>query len=97
MNLFELKEAVDKAVMLAVEYGERADSITVSVQVDINKESAWSDNVELVYDGDCQASGCVIVGLAHNKPLNVRKAKHSEDDKKHDCPFCQHLAFCVCE
>ena len=64
MNLLELKEAVDRSIEAAIEYGEKPEEVMVSIQVDINKESVYSDDVELHYDGDGQASGCVIVGEA---------------------------------
>ena len=62
MNLTELKTAVDKAVEMASEYGEDPSDITVSIQVDINRNSVYSSDVELHYDNDCCASGCVLVG-----------------------------------
>lgn len=66
MNLLELKEAVDSALERAVEGGDDPNEITISIQVNINKESVYSDDVELHYDGDGCASGCVIVGDVHN-------------------------------
>ncbi len=62
MNLFELKQAVDRAIESAVESGNKPSNIVVSIQVDVNKESVWSNEVKLHYDNDGQASGCVIVG-----------------------------------
>ena len=62
MNLLELKTAVDRAVESATEDGNDLNDIIVSIQVDINGESVYSSDVELHYDNDCQASGCVIVG-----------------------------------
>jgi len=64
MNLSELKTEVDRAIESAIEYGEAPEEVTVSIQVDVNRESPWSDDVELIYDNDCQASGCVLVGDA---------------------------------
>lgn len=62
MNLLELKEKTDRAIESAKEYGDDPGEIIVSIQIDINRESVYSNDVELHYDNDCQASGCVIVG-----------------------------------
>jgi len=64
MNLLELKKAVNKAICAAKENRELPEEITVHIQVDINKESAYSSDVELVYDGNGCAFDCVIVGDA---------------------------------
>lgn len=64
MNLIELRDAANRAIESAKEYGDDPTEITVSIQVDINRESVWSNDVELHYDNDCQASGCVIAGEA---------------------------------
>ena len=63
MKLSELKIAVEAAIESAIEYGDSPNDIIVSIQIDINGESVWSNDVKLVYDCDCQASGCVIVGM----------------------------------
>ena len=61
MNLIELKSCVDKAIYRAKEYGEDPGEIQVSIQIDdTERGSLWSDDVELTYDNDCQASGCVL-------------------------------------
>ena len=65
MNLRELKEKAVNAYEAAIEDGDDPEEITVSIQVDINRESVYSDDVELHYDGDGCASGCVIVGDVH--------------------------------
>jgi len=70
MNLSELKEAVDSAIEKAAEYNESPDEIIVSVQIDaltslgdfVSSLSAV-DNVELCYDGNGTASGCVLLGV----------------------------------
>ena len=62
MNLLELKKAVDAAIESSVEYGENPKEVLVSIQIDVNRKSVYSSDVELHYDNDCQASGCVIVG-----------------------------------
>ena len=69
MNLKELKERVDRAYQAAFENEDEApEEVTVSIQIDLVRpqctivESIWSKDIELHYDGNCQASGCVIVG-----------------------------------
>ena len=62
MNLIELKKAVNIAIEMVHEDGRNPKDILVSIQVDINRSSPWSDDVRLVYDNDLNASGCVIVG-----------------------------------
>jgi hypothetical protein len=63
VNLLELKEFVDRAIHNAIGFGEDASKILVSIQVDdTGTESLWSDDVELTYDNDGQASGCVLHG-----------------------------------
>jgi len=65
MNLSELKTMVDAAVEKANEYGARPEEIKVSLQIDgPDDESRWTDKeVELYYDNDAQASGCVLTGF----------------------------------
>ena len=63
MNLLELKSFVDRAIEGAKGFGQNPEEITVSVQVDdTESESLWSDDIELTYDNDGQASGCVLHG-----------------------------------
>lgn len=65
MNLQELKECVDGAIETAIENGESPAEIVVTLQIDgPEAESVWSsDEVELHYDGNIQASGCVLVAF----------------------------------
>ena len=65
MNLSKLKKAVDSAIESAIEYGESLEEIVVSLQIDdLSKETVWAkEDVELHYDNNCQASGCVLVGF----------------------------------
>jgi len=65
MNLMELKKAVDSAIELAIEYGETPDEIIVSLQLDgPETQSAFSsDDVELHYDNNLCASGCVLTAF----------------------------------
>ena len=63
MNLLELKDYVEKAIKNAMEFGEYPENILVSIQInDETTDDFWSDDIELVYDNDCQASGCVLHG-----------------------------------
>lgn len=81
MNLRELKEKVDAAIDAAIEWEDNPEEITVSIQVDINRDSVYSDDVELHYDGDGCASGCVLVGDArqhiHLFNFEVRRISHN--------------------
>ena len=63
MKLTELKNKIDVAIKQAKEYGMKPEDVFVSIQIDINEESIWSSDVELYYDGDGCASGCVLVGV----------------------------------
>lgn len=64
MNLSQLKHAVDVAVQRADEFGVFPGEIPVSLQIDCGgKESIYTDEqIELHYDNNCQASGCVLLG-----------------------------------
>jgi len=64
MNLLELKEKVDQAIDDAINhYKDDPKTIQVSIQIDdMSGESVCSSDLELYYDNDCQASGCVLVG-----------------------------------
>ena len=63
MNLLELKEFADRAIGHAIDCSQ--DPATIPVSIQINKtesEFLWSDDIELTYDNDGQASGCVLHG-----------------------------------
>jgi hypothetical protein len=64
MNLKELKDNVDRAIKSSLEYGYTPEEVIVSLQVEGPGEKvAWaSEEVELIYDNDCCASGCVLRG-----------------------------------
>lgn len=70
MTLSELKVAVDTAIEKAGEYGESPDDIIVSLQIDTcgeDGEQTFTDcttDIELCYDGNAEASGCVLVGVS---------------------------------
>lgn len=63
MNLIDLQKAVDAAVERAKRYQMPPEEVVVSLQIDgPGEESVHSrDFVELIYDNDCQASGCVLI------------------------------------
>lgn len=63
MNLIELKAQVDNAVELAHDTGEDPYKILVTLQIDgLEKESICAnEELEVHYDNNAQASGCVIV------------------------------------
>jgi len=62
MNLQELKNQVDDAIAKAKENGKDIEDIRVSVQIDSDDDSIYTAEVELHYDNDLQASGCVLLG-----------------------------------
>jgi len=62
VKLSELKKLVDVAIELAEESEKSPDEINVYLQIDGPKKSVWASEIELHYDNDCQASGCVLVG-----------------------------------
>jgi hypothetical protein len=84
MNLIELKKAVDDAVERAKEHDtEPLEEIIVSLQIDLLDEngdcpySVYTNyNIELHYDNNGCASGCVLVGC--DKPKNMKPSKNKE-------------------
>ena len=61
MTLKELKEAVDLACEMADDYKEKLEDIQVSIQLDFpNSYLVVDSGIELHYDGNCNASGCVL-------------------------------------
>jgi len=64
MNLKELEEKAILACEYAEECGEDPRDIKISLQIDGPKAQSIcaAEDVELHYDNDCQASGCVLVG-----------------------------------
>jgi hypothetical protein len=62
MTLRELKDAAISAFELAEEFGKSPDEIKVSLQIDCRYcVTVWADeDVELHYDNDGMASGCVL-------------------------------------
>lgn len=66
MNLLELKRMADAAVQQAIECGESPDEIPVTLQIDgpTAGDSVYSaEEVELHYDNNMQASGCVLTAV----------------------------------
>lgn len=64
MDLRELQKKVNNAVIHAVECGVSPNDVDVSVQIDdMSGKSAFTTDLELHYDNDGQASGCVLVGV----------------------------------
>jgi hypothetical protein len=64
MNLIELKDAIDNIVE-GVREGtyEKPEEVSVSVQIDgPGTRSIWATDLEIHYDEDGNASGCVILG-----------------------------------
>lgn len=70
MNILKLKEAVDNAIENAIEWENDPAKINVSIQIDREgKDSVFvTTDVELIYDGDGLAGGCVLFGF-QNKLL----------------------------
>ena len=72
MNLTELKTYVDLAIENAKENDENPDDILVSIQVDhTESEALWSDDIELTYDNEAQASGCVLHGWSRGPEKGI--------------------------
>lgn len=65
MTLTELKASVDRAIECANEEGESPDTIIVSLQISPDDSpTIWSSTeVELHYDGNLMASGCVLTAF----------------------------------
>ena len=64
MNLLELKEKVDNAIEYANECQEKPSDIVVSLQIDgPGTETVYSSDVDLHYDNNLQASGCVLTAF----------------------------------
>jgi len=63
MTLLELKDKVDRAVEYAQECEESLTEIPVSVQIsDLKGRTIWTTEVEIHYDNNLNASGCVLTG-----------------------------------
>ena len=79
MNLRQLKDRVDCAVERAIDNGESPDEIIVSLQIDdeANPHHGFvttDKDVELTYDNNCCASGCVLSGW-RNSELEERNER----------------------
>jgi hypothetical protein len=63
MNLLELKEKINNAIEYANECNESLEEIKVSIQIsDLKGKSIWTNEIELHYDNNIDAAGCVITG-----------------------------------
>ena len=67
MNLRALQTAVENAIKTAYEDGVKPKDIPVTIQIDDKADPhhgfvQTDQELELHYDGDCNASGCVIHG-----------------------------------
>lgn len=67
MNLLDLQRSVNNAIESAKEHGEKPEEVIVSLQIDDeadphNGYAVCDDEVELTYDGNGLASGCVLHG-----------------------------------
>lgn len=62
MNLIHLKQAVENAIEYANYCGVDPATVPVSLQIDMEESGPiWSSReIELHYDNNSQASGCVI-------------------------------------
>ena len=68
MTLRELVTKAINATLYAEECGVSPDDVIVSLQIDGPAgESACSMDVELHYDNNGQASGCVLLGYVEEK------------------------------
>lgn len=79
MTLSELKKEVDGAIESAIDQGQNPDDIIVSLQIEgagdgsiLGNGAVWAkDEIELHYDNDGQASGCVLVGYPGEEEVQV--------------------------
>ena len=63
MTLQELKAKIDLVLISAKECGESPLEIPVSLQIDgPNSGGVWANEIEVYYDNNIQAFGCVLVG-----------------------------------
>lgn len=61
MNLIELRDELIRVCDSAYEHGYYPHEIPVSIQLD--DKGLFADDIELTYDGNGCASGCVIHGV----------------------------------
>ena len=80
MNLRELQTEVENAIRATYEHGENPEDVIVTLQVDDPEDphhgyACGTEEVTLHYDGNCQASGCVL--QAWSEPDNsVERVLH---------------------
>jgi len=67
MNMIQLKDAVEGAIEYAKECGVDPATVNVALLVDCVPEDSdaavWTENVELLYDNNGMAGGCVLYGI----------------------------------
>lgn len=65
MDLLQLKDTIDNIIRKVEEDKNQPKDIRVSIQIDdMGGNSIFSsDELELMYDNDCQVSGCVLLGI----------------------------------
>lgn len=99
MNLLELKKAVDNAVERANECGDdKPEEIDVSLQINMMDDNGncpysifTNAHIELHYDNNGCASGCVLVGYDDhflNDVVFSDKVDDSEKSGAYDCEQC---------
>jgi hypothetical protein len=99
MKLSKLKQAVDRAIECALECERDPDEIQVSLQIGHPEGEIWGmDNLEVHWDDDCMASGCVLTAWqttvpekkGHTNPMDAWKrqlaAMERERATAHDYP-----------
>ena len=63
MNLLKFKNKIDEICEAVVEDGRTTDDIEMAIQIDgPGTRSIYATDIEIHYDNDCQASGCVVLG-----------------------------------
>ena len=63
MTLLELYKEIKKTIESVKEDGRSPENIQISIQIDnMIGTSIWSTEINVMYDNDCQVSGCVIFG-----------------------------------
>ena len=81
MNLMELQRAVSNAIDSAKEHGDNPEEVIVTLQIDdeANPHHGYActeGDVELTYDGNGIASGCVLHGWRNT--ANERGESHGK-------------------
>lgn len=88
MNLRELQTEVENAIKSVYDDGQNPENIIVSLQIDDKADPDHgfvmsTEDIELTYDNDCMACGCVVHGW-----------RDTSSDKKQApevCPQCKSI------